>query len=274
MNVRKPIDYSELFAAVDRAVSAALPQMELYREIGRLVCDRPEKGAAVAVAEHLQSAYPDMTGFSPRNVRRMRDFYRKYENAPGVMREAMRLGWTQNLILMDADLILEECSWYIRAALRFGWSKKELADKISEQAIENISLDIAQNVCYDAATSAGTDDGHAAAVSRTKDSETKSAQHIACMHCSLLSVGALRADNHSEEGDWYEQHLMRLLHQDKPHQENHGNHRGRAWRGYGFHHRRRRPYRYAGLFQRGDDLHEKTASRYSVCQNTEAYPRI
>ena len=106
MNTRKNIDYSELFAAVDRAVNAELPQMELYREIGRLVCDRPEKGAAVAVAEHLQSAYPDMTGFSPRNVRRMRDFYRKYENAPGVMREAMRLGWTQNLILMDADLIL------------------------------------------------------------------------------------------------------------------------------------------------------------------------
>ena len=57
MNVRKAIDYGKLFEAVDRAVSAALPQMELYREIGRLICERPEKGAATAVAEHLQSAY-------------------------------------------------------------------------------------------------------------------------------------------------------------------------------------------------------------------------
>ena len=274
MNVRKPIDYSELFTAVDRAVNAAFPQMELYREIGRLVCDRPEKGAAVAVAEHLQSVYPDMTGFSPRNVRRMRDFYRKYENDPGIMREAMRLGWTQNLVLMDADLIPEECPWYIRAALRFGWSKKEFADKISEQAIENISLDIAQNVCYDADTSAGIDDGHAVAVSRAKDSETKPAQHIACIPCSLLSLEELRTDNHSEEGDWHEQHLMRLLHQDEPHQKDHGNHRGRAWRGFVRHHRRRRPYRHAGLCQRGDYLHEKTASRYFVSQNIEAYPRI
>ena len=50
MNVRKAVDYTELFAAVDRAVSAVLPQMELYREIGRLISERPEKGAAVAVA--------------------------------------------------------------------------------------------------------------------------------------------------------------------------------------------------------------------------------
>lgn len=48
MNVRKANGYSELFAAIDRAVSAALPQMELYR----LISERPENGAAVAVAEH------------------------------------------------------------------------------------------------------------------------------------------------------------------------------------------------------------------------------
>ena len=32
MNVRKTIDYGKLFEDVDRAVNAALPQMELYRE--------------------------------------------------------------------------------------------------------------------------------------------------------------------------------------------------------------------------------------------------
>ena len=32
MNIRKAIDYDELFEAVDRVVNAVLPQMELYRE--------------------------------------------------------------------------------------------------------------------------------------------------------------------------------------------------------------------------------------------------
>ena len=74
MNVRKPTDYSALFAALNALMAAELPQMELYREIGRLVCGRPEKGAAVAAAEYLNSAYPDVSGFSPRNLRRMRTF--------------------------------------------------------------------------------------------------------------------------------------------------------------------------------------------------------
>ena len=59
MNVRKPTDYSALFTALDELVAANLPQMELYCGIGRLVSNRPEKGAAVAAAEHLHSAYPD-----------------------------------------------------------------------------------------------------------------------------------------------------------------------------------------------------------------------
>ena len=150
MNVRKPTDYSNLFAAVDRTVSDALPQMELYREIGRLICERPEKGAAVAAAEYLQSAYPDISGFSPRNVRRMREFYRTYENAPAVMREAMELGWTQNVVILEAELSLPEREWYIRAARRFGWSKLALTEKIAERTHENIAIDNEPDLCYTA----------------------------------------------------------------------------------------------------------------------------
>ena len=50
--------------------------MERYYEIGRPVSDRPEKGSAVAAAEYLTGTYPDVSGFSPRNIRRMREFYR------------------------------------------------------------------------------------------------------------------------------------------------------------------------------------------------------
>lgn len=80
--------------------------MELYREIGRLVDSRPEKGAAVSAAEYLHGAYPDVAGFSPRNLQRMRDFYRVYESAPEVMAEVMRIGWTQNVVILEADLTL------------------------------------------------------------------------------------------------------------------------------------------------------------------------
>lgn len=123
MNVRKPADYSALFAALDKLVATDLPQMELYCEIGRLVSSRPEKGAAVAAAEYLSSAHPDATGFSPRNLRRMWEFYRAYESDPEVLVGAMVIGWTQNVVILEAELTVRERTWYIQAVQRFGWSK-------------------------------------------------------------------------------------------------------------------------------------------------------
>ena len=72
MNIRKPSDYSSLYSVLDALMGSDLAEMELYCEIGRAVCARTEKGAAVMAAEYLQAEYPDRKGFSPRNLRRMR----------------------------------------------------------------------------------------------------------------------------------------------------------------------------------------------------------
>lgn len=69
-----------MYEALDMLMAMQLPQMELYCEIGKAVCRRTEKGAAVMSSEYLNKQYPDVKGFSPRSLRRMRDFYRTYEN--------------------------------------------------------------------------------------------------------------------------------------------------------------------------------------------------
>ena len=148
MNIRKPTDYTTLFTALDAAVAAQLPQMEMYCEIGRLVSGRVEKGAAVAASEYLQAAYPAAEGFSPRNLRRMRAFYAAYEKTPEIMRLAMRLGWTQNVAILERCGNNEERAWYIRAALRFGWKKAKLLESIKTQAWRNSSLDEQAVSCY------------------------------------------------------------------------------------------------------------------------------
>lgn len=148
MNIRKPIDYSAMFTALDTLIAANLPQMELCWEIGKLVSARPEKGAAVAAAEYLCGMYPDASGFSPRNLRRMREFYRTYENAPDVLAQAMTIGWTQNVVILEAGLTLPEQAWYIQAVHRFGWSKLELQRKIAANAHLEIALDFMDEICY------------------------------------------------------------------------------------------------------------------------------
>jgi len=137
-----------MFAALDVLMATVLPQMDLYYEIGRLVSGRQEKGAAVAAAEYLRDTYPDIPGFSPRNLRQMREFFRTYENAPEVLTESMALGWTQNAVILEAELTLQERAWYIRVAGKFGWSKLELHRMISANTHTEISLDITDSVCY------------------------------------------------------------------------------------------------------------------------------
>ena len=148
MNIRKPTDYTAMFAALDALMAAQLPQMELYREIGRVVSGRAEKGAAVAASEYLQAAYPAAEGFSPRNVRRMRAFYVAYEESPEIMRLAMYLGWTQNVAILERCSSNEERAWYIRAVLRFGWKKAKLLEAIESQTWLYSSLDEQALSCY------------------------------------------------------------------------------------------------------------------------------
>ena len=92
MNIRKPVDYSTMYRELAAILAQNLPQMDEIHVIGKAISQRPEKGAAVAAAEFLQANFPDRTGFSPRNVRRMRDFYRTYENDQTLLCLAMKIG--------------------------------------------------------------------------------------------------------------------------------------------------------------------------------------
>lgn len=148
MNVRKNIDYSKMYERLDLLMAKEQPQMDLYCGIGKVVCQRTEKGAAVMASEYLNKQYPDVKGFSPRSLRRMRDFYRTYENHPSLLSRAMELGWIQNVVIMEAELTMELREWYMKATKQFGWSKTELISNIAENTHENIVLSIEDEVCY------------------------------------------------------------------------------------------------------------------------------
>ena len=143
-----------------------LPQMKLYYETGRLVSERSERGAAAAAAGHLQGAYPDNAGFSPRNLRRMRAFYCMCKNNPELMTAAMAINWTQNVVIMEADLTDDARAWYIQAVRQFEWSKLELMRQVKAGAHLNLTLDLEESVCY---TENPVNAGEVSACGETKD---------------------------------------------------------------------------------------------------------
>ena len=75
-------------------------------------------------------------------------FYTTYEESPEIMQQAMSLGWTQNVAILEQCGSNEERAWYIQAALHFGWKKAKLLETIESQAWLYSSLDEQVRSCY------------------------------------------------------------------------------------------------------------------------------
>ena len=148
MNIRKPVDYGTMYRELTAILTQNLPQMNEIHAIGKVIHQRPEKGAAVAAAEFFQANFPDHAGFSPRNVRRMRDFYRTYENDQTLLQLAMKIGWTQNVVIMEADLTRAQRMLCLQMTTVKNLSKKELLEIILNGAFVEEAVDEPDEICY------------------------------------------------------------------------------------------------------------------------------
>ena len=100
----------------------------------------------MAAAEYIQKKWPDEKGYSPRNLRRMRELYRVYGDSPEAISLAEQIGWIQNVVILEAELNLELRMWYMQAVRQFGWSKLVLIAMIQKDAHLEIVLDNGQGV--------------------------------------------------------------------------------------------------------------------------------
>ena len=137
-----------MYRVLTAILAQNLPQMGEIFPIGKAVSQRPEKGAAVAAAEFMQANFPDRTGFSPRNVRRMRDFFKVYENDQTLLRLAMKIGWTLNVVIMEAELTRERRVFCLRKTEVEKLSKKKLLEIILNGAFVEETVDEPDEICY------------------------------------------------------------------------------------------------------------------------------
>jgi predicted nuclease of restriction endonuclease-like (RecB) superfamily len=131
-------------AQVKAAVVANRVLTELYWQIGRDIVDRQEahgwgKSVVERLARDLQTEFPGMSGFSPRNVWRMRALFLAYtedvrklprpvaeldgENLPRAVAE---IPWGHNADLLDKVKDPRARLWYAREAVEHGWSRTML----------------------------------------------------------------------------------------------------------------------------------------------------
>jgi predicted nuclease of restriction endonuclease-like (RecB) superfamily len=123
-----------------RIVTAASSAMVLlYWDIGRLIVERQERegwGARVIdrLAADLHEAYPEMKGFSARNLLFMRSFGAAYPDAQMVKQLVSQLPWGHVIKLLQRVKEPAVREWYVREAIAHGWSRSALEQRIDAGA--------------------------------------------------------------------------------------------------------------------------------------------
>ncbi len=113
----------------------------LYWNIGRAILKKQEEegwGAKVIdrMSKDLKIAFPEMSGFSPRNIKYMRKFAQCWGDYEIVQRVVAQLPWRTNITLMDKLKTQEERIWYAGKTIENGWSKTILELQIQSKLME------------------------------------------------------------------------------------------------------------------------------------------
>ena len=156
-----PLDYHATLASLKQSIknerlqltlTANATMILLYWDIGRVILDRQDQqGWGAKIIDHLSAdlkfAFPEMDGFSPRNLKYMRKFAQQWPEREIVQRVAAQIPWRTNQLLLEKLGNEEVRRWYAQQTAQNGWSRDILAMQIGSRlherqgkAIQNFSL--------------------------------------------------------------------------------------------------------------------------------------
>ena len=133
---------SRIHAAQQRAALAVNSELVLlYWQIGQDILERQSAQGWGAkeierLAQDLRAAFPDMKGFSPRNLKYMRAFAQAWPDAQFVQEVLAQLPWYHQLALLDKLPGPETRRWYAAKAIEHNWSRNILVMQIEMRLLE------------------------------------------------------------------------------------------------------------------------------------------
>ncbi|GAP72118.1 PDDEXK nuclease domain-containing protein [Candidatus Symbiothrix dinenymphae] len=135
--------------------------MQMYWNIGRRLSEEKlEKGYGGSVvkrlATDLQQEFPNTTGFSPRNLWNMKNFFEFYAlTDEKVQRSVALLPWRHNILIMSKVKSIQEAEFYIKSALEMGLTRDVLLNfikadtyrhKVLEPKMHNFALTLPEHL--------------------------------------------------------------------------------------------------------------------------------
>lgn len=113
----------------------------LYWQIGRdILVRQAEQGWGAKVIERLahdlRTAFPEIKGFSSRNLKYMRAFAEAWPDAEFVQAVLAQLPWYHQLALLDKLKCPEDRRWYAAKAIEHNWSRNVLVMQIETHLLQ------------------------------------------------------------------------------------------------------------------------------------------
>ena len=133
---------TRIHTAQQRATLAVNRELVLlYWQIGRdILARQAEQGWGAKVidrlAKDLRAAFPEMKGFSPRNLKYMRAFADAWPDGEFVQAVLAQLPWYHQLALLDKLPGAEARRWYAAKAIEHNWSRNVLVMQIETRLLE------------------------------------------------------------------------------------------------------------------------------------------
>lgn len=107
----------------------------LYFKLGKIVSENKQYGNSFTtqLSTELKLTFPNMKGFSERNIRAMRLFYEEYQNDIIWQQLVAKLPWGHNLLLIEKIKDKKIRKIYAENTIKNGWSRNVLAVQIQTE---------------------------------------------------------------------------------------------------------------------------------------------
>jgi predicted nuclease of restriction endonuclease-like (RecB) superfamily len=111
---------------VVRTINSSL--IELYYEIGKAIVKRQSKskwgdGVLKSIEQDIKIAFPNLKGFSSRNLIYMKQLYKFVDGKLITQRLVAQLPWRHLISLMDKKLPIDQTYFYINKSIENSWSR-------------------------------------------------------------------------------------------------------------------------------------------------------
>ena len=137
MNLYKKV-FSDIKKEISRAQYKAVQVVNrelinMYWNVGKVILENSKWGNKFVnnLSVDLKLEFPQITGFSVRNLKYMRKLAEEYPDFEFVQQLVAQIPWGHNIILLDKIKNKEERNWYIKQSITNGWSRSVLIMQIS-----------------------------------------------------------------------------------------------------------------------------------------------